>query len=198
MKVTTRRVLVAGAAVAAAGGTLAAAALWRKPGPEVFTQGSAPVAAGLGRLSTFVPRENPAPPADAVFFDGEGAEKRVGDFAGQGLVLNLWATWCVPCVAEMPALQAMAQALAGDRIAVLPLSSDRGGAATVRKFYEQHDIRGLGVWLDPKGEAARAWGARGLPTTLIVDRGGREVARLEGAIDWASAEALATLRRLVG
>jgi len=198
MKVTTRRVVIAGAAAAAAGGTLAAAALWRKPPPAVFTQSAAGSAPGLAPFSTFVPRETPAPPAPAIFFNGEGVERRITDFPRQGLVLNLWATWCVPCVAEMPALQAMARALADDKIAVLPLSSDRGGAPTVRKFYEQHDISALGVWLDPKGEAARAWGARGLPTTLIVDRHGREVARLEGAIDWASADALARIRTLVG
>ena len=88
------------------------------------------------------------------------AFERLAEFAGQGLVVNLWATWCVPCVAEMPALQAMARALAGDRIRVLALSSDRGGAAVVRKFYTENRIDGLDLWLDPKGEAARAWMAR--------------------------------------
>jgi hypothetical protein len=68
----------------------------------------------------------------------------------------------------------------------------------VRKFYAEHGVQSLGVWLDPKGEAARAWGARGLPTTLIIDRQGREAARLEGALDWAAPATLAAVRRLVG
>jgi thiol-disulfide isomerase/thioredoxin len=190
-----RRVILAGTAALAAG-TLAVAASWRKQGPAIFTPVEA-AAPGLKPLAA--PAEAvPTPPAHATFLDGEGETKSLADFKGQGVVVNLWATWCVPCVAEMPALQAMAKAVAKDRIAVLPLSSDRGGAPVVRRFYAQHDIQGLGVWLDPKGEAARAWGARGLPTTLIIDREGREVARLEGAIDWASDESVATLKRLVG
>lgn len=193
--VQKRRAILAGTAALAAG-TLAVAASWRKQGPTIFTPVEA-AAPGLRPLAA--PAEStPAPPAPATFVDGEGATKSLADFRGQGVVVNLWATWCVPCVAEMPALQAMARAVAKDRIAVLPLSSDRGGAAVVRRFYAKNDIQGLAVWLDPKGEAARAWGARGLPTTLIIDRQGREVARLEGAIDWASDESIATLRRLVG
>jgi thiol-disulfide isomerase/thioredoxin len=195
MKVTGRRLILSGAGILA-GGTLAAAALWRKPASAIFT----PVAAEMPALRPLAGAATEAPvvPAAAQFLDGEGETHRLADFAGQGVVVNLWATWCVPCVAEMPALQAMAKALAEERIVVLPLSSDRGGAAVVRRFYANHNIQGLGVWLDPKGEAARAWGARGLPTTLIIDRKGREVARLEGAIDWASAASLAELRRLVG
>jgi len=190
-----RRTILAGTATLAAG-SLAVAAAWRKPGPVIFT----PVQAAAPELRAFaeVAKRKVAEPAAAQFTDGEGETRRLADFAGQGVVVNLWATWCVPCVAEMPALQAMAKALAGDRIAVLPLSSDRGGAPVVRRFYASHDIQGLGVWLDPKGEAARAWGVRGLPTTLVVDRQGREVARVEGAVDWASADTLAELRRLVG
>ena len=67
------------------------------------------------------------------------------------MVINLWATWCVPCVAEMPALAALSKALAPDDIAVLPLSSDRGGASVVQAFYEEHAITGLPVLLDPEG-----------------------------------------------
>src|SRR5882757_720493 len=88
----------------------------------------------LKPLSTFIPKDPPAPPAEAQFFDSDGAVHTIHEFLGQGLVINLWATWCVPCVAEMPALQAMAIALTGEKIVVLPLSSDRGGAAVVRKF----------------------------------------------------------------
>ncbi len=190
-----RRVILAGTAALAAG-TLAVAASWRKQGPAIFT----PVEAAAPDLKPLVgPAEpKPATPAAATFIDAEGETRSLADFKGQGIVVNLWATWCVPCVAEMPALQALARAVEKDRIAVLPLSSDRGGAAVVRRFYARNDIQGLAVWLDPKGEAARAWGARGLPTTLIIDREGREVARVEGAVEWASAESIAELKRLVG
>ena len=203
MQTMTRRAILAGSA-ALAGTTLAAATLWRKPEPLVFTladgqaQFGSAAKGARSAMSALIPTNPPAPPEPAQFTDADGKSFSIADFAGQGLILNLWATWCIPCVAEMPQLEAAAQALAPDRIAVLPLASDRGGAPVVRKFYAAHDIRGLDVWLDPKGDAARAWHARGLPTTLVIDRKGREVARLEGAYEWAKPDALAELRRLIG
>ena len=113
------------------------------------------------------------------------------------MVINLWATWCVPCVAEMPSLAALSKALAPDDIAVLPLSSDRGGARRVEAFYQEHGITGLPVLLDPKGAAARAWHARGIPTSLIIDKKGRERARLEGSADWSTPAAARLVRKLV-
>jgi hypothetical protein len=81
---------------------------------------------------------------------------------------------------------------------VLPLSSDRGGAPIVEKYFRSHGLTGLDVLLDPQGAAARALGARGVPTTVVIDRQGRERARLEGAADWTAADMLAALRKLVG
>lgn len=146
---------------------------------------------GFARL-----RENDAPLPDFVFTDAEGKAHGPADFAGRGLVINLWATWCPPCVAEMPALDRLAAAMAPENVLVLPLSSDRGGAAVVRAFYERTQVRHLGVWLDPRGAAGRALGARGLPTTILVDRGGRERARLEGDAAWDAPEFIAAIRRL--
>jgi len=134
---------------------------------------------------------------DAAFRDAAGAERRLADFAGKGLVVNLWATWCPPCVEEMPALDRLARQMRNDRIEVLALSQDRGGAEVVRAFYGRLGIRHLGVWLDPRGAAARAWGVRGLPTTLIVDRAGMEAARLEGSAAWDAGPMVARIRRLV-
>jgi thiol-disulfide isomerase/thioredoxin len=195
MQTTTRRALFGTAAVLAAG-TVAVAALWRKPARHIYTLADAttPAAAPPGLTVARVP----AALAPASFLDGNGAQRRVADFAGKGLVLNLWATWCPPCVKEMPQLDAMAAALAPDGILVLPLSADRGGADVVRRFYASHGVRNLQVWLDPRGAAQEAWGARGLPTTLIVDRQGREVARAEGGYDWAAPATLAEVRKLVG
>ena len=149
--------------------------------------------AGIERL-----REASRPLPAFTFQDAEGTEKSMANFSGQGVVINLWATWCPPCVAEMPALERLARSLAAERIAVLPLSSDRGGRAVVEAFYQRVGLTGLGIWLDPRGAAARAMGVRALPTTIIVDRSGQERARLEGDAAWDTAPFVAAIRRLVG
>lgn len=198
MGLTTRRaVLAGGAAAMAAVGTVAAAAMLRKPPEPIFT----PVAdaePALEPFSKFVPTDPPAGLPELKLFDAAGGAHTLAEFAGKGIVLNLWATWCVPCVAEMPSLAVLAGRLAAAGVVVLPLSDDRGGAPVVQKFYAAHAVAGLGVWLDPKGAAANALHARGLPTTLIVDRQGRERGRLEGGADWASDAAVAGILRLVG
>lgn len=199
MNVTTRRALIGAGGVAVAG-TVAAVALLGKPGPAPLIHTlvpAAPPAVKVGTIAQLRRAEPPTIPAAARFLDGEGAERSLADYLGKGLVVNLWATWCVPCVAEMPELQGLARAVAGDGILVLPLSGDRGGAEVVRRFYAANRIDALPVLLDPRGEAARAWGARGLPTTLIIDRQGRERGRVEGAIDWEGPATLAEIRRLV-
>ena len=161
--------------------------------PAFAPMQAAHAAAGPERL-----REGSRPAPAIAFTDAEGRERTLADFAGRGLVINLWATWCPPCVAEMPALDRLAATLAAEGIEVLPLSSDRGGRAQVEPFYQRTNIRTLGIWLDPRGTAARALGVRGLPTTVIVDRAGMERARLEGDAAWDTPEMLTALRRLIG
>lgn len=179
-----RATILAGAA------TLASAPFARKPRAE-----DAPALRDLRRA--LIPTDPPVPSPAITFVDGGGASHALAEFAGRGMVVNLWATWCVPCVAELPSLARLAAALAPEDIAVLPLSSDRGGAAAVERFYRTHEMSGLPVLLDPDGDAARAWGARGIPTTIVIDRKGRERARLEGSADWASPQAADLVRALV-
>jgi thiol-disulfide isomerase/thioredoxin len=149
--------------------------------------------AALGRLMESAPKPLPA----FGFTDGEGRPHTLAEFVGRGVLINLWATWCPPCVAEMPALDRAQAALEDDGVVVLALSSDRGGRAMVQPFYERVGIRRLGLWLDPGGAAQRALGSRGLPTSLVIDRAGKERARLEGAAEWDSPELLGAVRRLV-
>jgi thiol-disulfide isomerase/thioredoxin len=149
---------------------------------------------GFDKLQSSAPRPLP----DFSFTTAEGESRTVADFRGKPLLINLWATWCPPCVAEMPALDRTQAALAADGWVVLPLSSDRGGKPVVEAFLTRIGMKQLGIWLDPRGAAARALGARGLPTTVIVDREGREVARLEGAAAWDQPAMLNKLRGLVG
>jgi len=170
----------------AAAGTVAASLLARKPRAQELED-----LAGALRLT-----EPPAPAPAISFVTADGSEHHLAEFLGHGMVINLWATWCAPCVAEMPSLAALSKTLAPNDIAVLPLSSDRGGASAVQAFYQQHRITGLPVLLDPKGAAARTWHARGIPTSLIIDRQGRERARLEGSADWSTPAAAALVRKL--
>jgi thiol-disulfide isomerase/thioredoxin len=179
--------LITRRAMLAAGGTLAAGLTARKPRAQELTN----------LADALVPTDPPMAAPDIVFIGGDGEEHHLTEFHGHGMVINLWATWCVPCVAEMPALAALSKTLAPDDIAVLPLSSDRGGANAVQAFYQEHGIRGLPVLLDPKGAAVRACQARGIPTSLIIDRKGQERARLEGSADWSTPAAAAIVRKLV-
>jgi thiol-disulfide isomerase/thioredoxin len=183
MALITRR-----AVLTAAGGTVAAAWWPRKPHAQ-----------DLQDLGTALQRtEPPAAAPDIVFIDAGGGEHRLSEFRGHGMVINLWATWCMPCVAEMPSLATLSKALAPADIAVLPLSSDRGGAAAVQAFFRKHEIGGLPVLLDPQGAAARAFGVEGIPVSVIVDKAGRVQARLEGSADWSTPGAAAVVRKLVG
>src|SRR6202012_2462969 len=97
-------------------------------------------------LSNLAKGLQPVDPPEAApnigFTDAGNNEHHLSDFRGHGMVINCWATWCAPCVAEMPSLAALSKALAPADIAVLPLSSDRGGAAAVEAFFHQHAIRG--------------------------------------------------------
>ncbi len=180
MVIWTRR----GIGALAVCGTLAAALA-----PE---QGAA--AAPQGQGARLVEERRPLP--EFSFTDAEGRERRVADFPGQALVVNFWATWCPPCVAEMPALDRLHAMLRGDGIEVLALSSDRGGRGAVEPFYQRNSLKNLGVWLDPRGAAGRAFAVRGLPTTVMIDRSGAEVARAEGAAEWDAAPTVAAIRRL--
>jgi thiol-disulfide isomerase/thioredoxin len=170
------------------GWTVAAGLASRKPHAEDLE----PLSEGLKLTNP------PVKPAPISFQAADGTRHELEEFLGHGMVINLWATWCAPCVAEMPALAALSHALAPQDIAVLPLSSDRNGVKAVRAFFDAHGIAGLPILLDPRGAAADAWGAHGIPTTVLIDRKGMERARLEGAADWSSPAAAELVRRLVG
>jgi thiol-disulfide isomerase/thioredoxin len=181
MRLLTRRGMLAAA------GTLASAPLARKP------------LAANGLPNAELRALNPPETApDIVFQLADGTERTLKDFRGHGMVLNFWATWCAPCVAEMPALAILSRTLAPHDIAVMPLSSDRGGAPVVRRFYEAQSISGLPVLLDSKGAAGRKFDLSGIPSTIIIDKQGRMAARLDGAADWSSPAIAARIKQLVG
>jgi thiol-disulfide isomerase/thioredoxin len=136
----------------------------------------------------------PQPVPHLRFLDADGKERTLLDFRGKLILLNLWATWCAPCRKEMPALDRLQQALGGSDFQVLALSLDNGGAAVVRQFYDQIGIRALGIYVDPAMEATGKLRALGVPTTLLLDREGRERWRKTGPAEWDSPEIVEALR----
>lgn len=142
------------------------------------------------------PSRKPVPPLH--FMNAAGRKLTMADFRGRVVLLNLWATWCVPCRKEMPALDRLEAKLGGPDFAVVPLSIDRQGLAAVQPFYRQLGLKALHIYLDPSGDAAFAVGAPGVPTTLLVDRDGRELGRVIGAAKWDGPAAEAMVQRYLG
>lgn len=143
---------------------------------------------------TFTLLEEPRLLPAIDFIEGDGRAKALADFRGKVVLLNIWATWCVPCREEMPTLDRLQAELGGPDFQVVPLSIDRAGLDVVREFYDETGIKHLAMYVDSSGKASRELGAVGLPTTLLVDRKGRELGRLVGPAEWDSPEVVAFIR----
>jgi thiol-disulfide isomerase/thioredoxin len=138
----------------------------------------------------------PLPPLH--FTDGDGRPMTLASFAGRVVLLNLWATWCAPCVRELPSLDRLQASLGGPDFQVVALAEDRGGAATVLPFLKERQIRALSAYLDAPGMAPTALETDGLPTTLLIDRQGREVGWMLGGTDWDAGPARHAIEALIG
>jgi thiol-disulfide isomerase/thioredoxin len=145
----------------------------------------------------FIMHSTPKPVAGIQFEDNKGQSRSLADFRGKIVLLNIWATWCVPCRKEMPALDRLQTTLGGDDFEVVPLSIDRGGMDGVRKFYAEVGIQKLGMYRDNSGGATRELGAVGIPTTLLIDREDREIGRLIGPTEWDSPEMIEFIRCVI-
>jgi thiol-disulfide isomerase/thioredoxin len=132
----------------------------------------------------FIFVDKPPPVAEITFDDAEGQARKLADFKGKVLLVNIWATWCGPCRTEMPALDRLQAHLGGADFEVIPVSIDRGGTETIRKFYGEIGVRNLAIYIDPSGQVLRQTRALGLPTTLLIDRSGQEIGRVIGPAEW--------------
>lgn len=174
MALLTRRALPAFAA------SVVGAAALRKPARAEEASALAPPA-GLAPLS-------PVSAAPAVHFQSlDGTQHALTGFRGHPVVLNFWATWCSPCIAELPGLDRLA-ADAPD-LKVLVVSVDHGGAAAVSRFLLSHPISYASVLTDPHSDAVQQFGVFGYPTTLLIDADGQLRSRLDGPAAWAGAAA---------
>ena len=168
----------------------------REPDPapqESATQAGANGAAAAGEIDRsfageLMPAANLANPADEVL--------NLGALQGRPTLINLWATWCAPCVKEMPLLDDLATDFEGE-LNVVTVSQDMGDPGEVSAFFEENGLDNLPQWIDPQLALGEAIGASTLPTTVMYDSTGQEVWRVTGDYDWASEEARAAIAEVV-
>ncbi len=157
-------------------------------GPPPAADAAALARYATGGMSKLEAAAAPTRLADLAFNDADGNPVDAKRFEGRVVVLNLWATWCAPCVTEMPTLAGLQRAYPTEDLLVVPVSVDPARMlANARNFIDVHDP--LPLYHDPRFALPTALGVKGMPATVIYDRRGREVARLMGEADWSSAEA---------
>jgi thiol-disulfide isomerase/thioredoxin len=143
-------------------------------------------------IERFTPVSSPAPQPLPPLLMEDTKEQSVTlkDFQGRYVLLNLWATWCAPCVREMPALDNLVTHLDAKKITVIALNQNSNGHDITARFYAEHNLQHLALYVDPTGRAPSLTKAKGLPTTILIDPKGVEVGRWEGAIKWDSQNAI--------
>ncbi|WP_231592728.1 TlpA family protein disulfide reductase [Pelagovum pacificum] len=150
-------------------------------------------------MRKLVMHDTPQPvPLDVTFETVDGSEGTLGDYTGKVTLVNFWATWCVPCRDEMPALSQLQSDLGGDDFEVVTIASGRNPPPAMEKFFEEIGVDNLPLHRDPTQALAREMGVLGLPITVIVDREGNELGRLQGGADWASEDAKAVVEGVIG
>jgi thiol-disulfide isomerase/thioredoxin len=161
------------------------------PGPA-FAQQTPPPEGLFADNFTFLTPPIPAPLE--VFQDLKGGRVRLADFEGRVVLLNFWATWCAPCIREMPTLDNLQAGLGDEGLAVLAVSIDGAGPEVIAPFAKRLKLEHLGLYHDPKGALFKAFAVASLPTTFLIDRQGRILGGLAGSAEWDTPEAVEFLR----
>jgi thiol-disulfide isomerase/thioredoxin len=176
----------------------AALMLGATPAPALTPEAAQALsAARQGEMARLIFHRAPRPLGNVTFADASGAERTPADWQNKVVFMNFWATWCPPCLKEMPSINRMAAALQGDDFAVVAISTDRGSPDKPIGWMAQNGIDTLDFYHDSRFRAATAAKVMGQPTTLILDRDGAEIARLTGDVEWDSPDALAILKAVI-
>ena len=147
-----------------------------------------------GEVAALAPAKAPIKVSNLAFRDGSGRERTLSEWQGRVVLLNLWATWCVPCRKEMPALDALQQKLGGPDFEVIAVNIDTRDADKPKAWLKEIGVMQLAYYADPSAKIFQdlksAGRAFGMPTTLLVDAQGCELASLAGPAEWASEDAI--------
>lgn len=150
-----------------------------------------------GEMKRFVFHDQKIPAPDAAFYDASGNEVNFSDFKGKVILVNLWATWCAPCIKEMPDLNELQKSLGGENFEVVLISQNSDGIESSLEFIAEKSITDLDTFIDSKRNIARALKTSSLPTSVLIDAEGYEVGRLIGPAEWNSADAQALINYFI-
>ena len=164
------------------------------PGPPRAAEAPAEPPSFSGAARPFIFLKAPRVVQFGPFADAGGRPVAMERYRGKVVLVNFWATWCAPCIHEMPTLDRLQAALGGPDFAVLAVSLDRKGMAAVGPFWREQGYKHLPILLDSRWKTARRLGVNGLPATFLLDRKGRIVGYLLGPAEWDSPQARAFLR----
>lgn len=166
-------------------------------GPQAAACPAAPADIDPATIGVIEPRPAPCLPPALGFSDSAGAATSLTAFHGKPMIVNLWATWCAPCVKEMASLDALAGQLGSAGLAVVAVNQDTGGVDGPVQFLKTHSLGHLPLYTDPAGTVAKALQAPALPLTVLIDRDGNEVATLLGPADWRDPKVVASVETLL-
>jgi thiol-disulfide isomerase/thioredoxin len=162
----------------------------------LYVMKSGPVHAPPASLSRLVFEKTPSTVAEVAFSDAQGGRHTLKEFRGRYVLLNLWATWCGPCVKELPALAKLKSSLGGAGMEVVAVNVGRSSADETARFLTDHHAEALTPYLDTNLALMRVFGAYGLPLTVLIDSQGHLVAKALGPAEWDDPAAIGYFKTL--
>ena len=142
----------------------------------------------VGQMQNFLIASERLPGSEATWSDGQGTTVTLADFRGKVVLVNFWASWCAPCLRELPSINALQEDLGGDQFEVVAINIDQQGKRVAEPFAERLKLDALELYLDPRGRISRGVGVQVMPTTILYDRDGLEIGRMEGPAEWDQAD----------
>jgi len=170
---------------------VAALLLFQPDGGGGGSAGGPPI---TGEVQNFIPANAERLGPDVEWTNDNGDARRLGDFSGKVVMVNFWASWCRPCLLELPSIDRLQAAMAGDDFTVVAINIDQEGLRRAAPVARRLNLSSLSLYLDPRSIVSRAMGVQVMPTTVLYDRKGRELGRLEESAEWDTPEAQALLQ----
>jgi len=151
----------------------------------------------IGQMKSFRLSTLAKPRPDLSWKDANERNITLENFSGKVVLLNFWASWCIPCIRELPSINRLQNKFSGDKFSVVALNIDRGGKEVASRFKRKLKLNNLMLYLDQKNTVARTLKIKVLPTTIVFDSKGREVGKMEAAAEWDVKEALALIEYFI-